>query len=680
LSLPPNPASVVETVMQSGHALTIDDTANSPYIVAPIDMSHCSKARSVLGIPIIIQEYPFGVAVVCFDAPHAFTEEDVSRAEQTGKNICLALWSIFQREEIQTRLREANALAEIERTLSETERIGLQTVLQNIVDSAKTLISGSEQAVIHLLDEERQVLVAQAVAGFDAPQAARANMRLGEGAAGQAIASGQVINIADITTDARFVTPSEPPTYRSLLVAPIYSTGKPIGTISIQSNQILEFSRNDERLLQRLSTQAAMAIENARLLDSTRQSLKEVEALYRINQGLVASIESSQLMKQVVNLLQKNFGYYHVQVYVFEEGSGSLVLQEATGKIGAKLKQRGHRLPASTGIVGHVAETGQAFMTNDVERVIFFDRNPLLPNTKAELAAPIKIEGKVVGVLDIQQQTPGAFDARDLQLINGVADQLAVALQKANLYADLQRALEQEKAMRLQLIQSERLTVMGRLLASVSHELNNPLQAIQNALFLLREERGLTSQGQQDLEIVLSEAERMAAMIARLRATYRPAQDEDFQPLDLNRLVEDVYALVATHLRHNGISFAFHPDPGLPLVPGLANQLRQVLLNLFMNSAEAMTGGGKLDVCTLFLSEDGEVFLSVTDNGPGIEPSLLPHIFEAFVTGKQSGTGLGLTISYDIILKHNGRIEAKNNPEGGATFSIWLPAGAEKDV
>jgi len=643
-------------------------------------MSHCSKARSALGIPIIVQEYTFGVAVVCFDAPHAFTEEDVSRADQAGKNICLALWSILQREEIQTRLREADALADIERALSETERIGLQTVLQNIVNSAKTLISGSEQAVIHLLDEEQQVLVPQAVAGFDAPQAARANMRLGEGAAGQAIASGQVINIADITTDARFVTPSEPPTYRSLLVAPIYSTGKPIGTISIQSNQILEFSRNDERLLQRLSTQAAMAIENARLLDSTRQSLKEVEALYRINQGLVASIESSQLMKQVVNLLQKNFGYYHVQVYVFEEGSGSLVLQEATGKIGAKLKQRGHRLPAGTGIVGHVAETGQAFMTNDVERVIFFYRNPLLPNTKAELAAPIKIEGKVVGVLDIQQQTPGVFDARDLQLINGVADQLAVALQKANLYADLQRALEQEKAMRLQLIQSERLTVMGRLLASVSHELNNPLQAIQNALFLLREERGLTSQGQQDLEIVLSEAERMAAMIARLRATYRPAQDEDFQPLDLNRLVEDVYALVATHLRHNGISFAFHPDPGLPLVPGLANQLRQVLLNLFMNSVEAMTGGGKLDVCTLFLSEDGEVFLSVTDNGPGIEPSLLPHIFEAFVTGKQSGTGLGLTISYDIILKHNGRIEAKNNPEGGATFSIWLPAGAEKDV
>ncbi|GAB4503260.1 MAG: hypothetical protein Fur0043_02520 [Anaerolineales bacterium] len=679
LPLPSEEASLVDAVMQSGRALAIDEVEHSPYRPLPAVLKqHSSRAHSVLGIPIMVREYKFGTAVVCFDAPHPFTEEDVSRAEQLGKNICLALWSIRQKDEIQARLREADALAEIERALSETERIGLQTVLQNIVNSAKVLIPGSEQAVIHLLDEEQQVLVPQAVAGFDTPQEARANMRLGEGAAGQAIASGQVINITDISTDARFITPSTPPAYRSLLVAPIHSAGKPIGAISVQSNQTVGFSRKDERLIQTLSTQAAIAIENARLLETTRQSLKEVEALYRINQGLVASIESNQLMKQVVNLLQKSFGYYHVQVYVVEASSGDLVLQEATGKIGAKLKQRGHRLPAGTGIVGHTAETGQAFMTNDVEQIIFFYRNPLLPDTRAELAAPIKIEGKVVGVLDLQQQAPGQFDARDLQLVSAVADQLAVALQKANLYAGLQRALEQEKAMRAQLIQSERLTVMGRLLASVAHELNNPLQAIQNALFLLKEERGISTQGQQDLEIVLSEAERMAAMIARLRATYRPVQAEDFQPVDLNSLVEDVYALVATHLRHNGISFAFHPDPSLPLIPGLADQLRQVFLNLLMNAVEAMPSGGNLNVCTHCLPENGEVFLSVADNGPGIEPSLLPHIFDAFVTGKQSGTGLGLTISHDIIVKHRGRIQAENNAEGGATFSIWLPIEAEK--
>ena len=84
---------------------------------------------------------------------------------------------------------------------------------------------------------------------------------------------------------------------------------------------------------------------------------------------------------------------------------------------------------------------------------------------------------------------------------------------------------------------------MGRLLASVSHELNNPLQAIQNALFLLRDEKGISLQGKQDLDIVLSEAERMSALIERLRSTYRPTQAEDFQPTQINNIIEDVYAL-----------------------------------------------------------------------------------------------------------------------------------------
>ena len=167
---------------------------------------------------------------------------------------------------------------------------------------------------------------------------------------------------------------------------------------------------------------------------------------------------------------------------------------------------------------------------------------------------PVKIGGHILGVLDIQQIPPAYLTQRDLQLVNAVADQLAIALQKANLYSDLQAALQTEKAIRNQMVQSERLVTMGRLLASVSHELNNPLQAIQNALFLLREEKGISLQGKLDLDIVLSEAERMSDLIERLRSTYRPIQAEDFLPTQINNIIEDVYALITTHLRHNEIS------------------------------------------------------------------------------------------------------------------------------
>jgi signal transduction histidine kinase len=258
-------------------------------------------------------------------------------------------------------------------------------------------------------------------------------------------------------------------------------------------------------------------------------------------------------------------------------------------------------------------------------------------------------------------------------LVSAVADQLAIALQKANLYSELQAALQVETSIRNQMVQSERLVTMGRLLASVSHELNNPLQAIQNALFLLREEKGISLQGKLDLDIVLSEAERMSALIERLRATYRPTQAEDFIPTQVNNIIEDVYALISTHVRHNEIVFEFHPEPDLPLIPALADQIRQVIINLLMNAVEAMTTGGKLLICTKLLQDSNEILLTVSDSGTGIPAEILPNIFDAFVTNKQSGTGLGLTITHDIVMKHHGRISAENNLDKGSIFKVWLP-------
>ncbi|MBV6396110.1 MAG: Adaptive-response sensory-kinase SasA [Anaerolineales bacterium] len=572
---------------------------------------------------------------------------------------------------VATRLRELDALANIARSLSETERVGLQTVLQLIVASAQELIPAAQKAVIHLWDKEGQTLAVQAVIGYEQSASSQIKMRHNEGVAGQVIASGVTINIADIKKDERFITKGAAPTFRSLMVAPVQSGERRLGTISVQSDETGAFSDEDNRLLSVLGTQAAAAIENARLLETTQRRLKEVEALYRITRELAASLEAGRLMQEAADLLQTSFGYYNVSIFIIEPASGQLVMKQGSGKLGALLKNT--RLQAGAGIIGHAAETGAAFLTNNVEDVVFFVPHPLLADTRSELAMPIKVNDRVLGVLDIQQSPPQRLNENDLQLIGTVAEQLAVALQKAELYANLQESLNMEKSMRMQLIQSERLALVGRLLASVSHELNNPLQAIQNALFLLKEDAGLTEQGRQDLQIILSESERMSGLIERLRASYRPTRLDEFQPLSLNLLVEDVHALLAAHLRHKGIVFEFQPEPNLPLISGLPDQMRQVLLNLLMNAVESIPPGGRLSVATQTRAGN-EILLSVSDNGPGIAPLLLPRIFDAFVTSKENGTGLGLTITYDIIHRHNGRIEAMNNPQGGATFNVWLPA------
>ena len=669
-----NELTLTASVLKSGHALAVEDVFNSPHISGEVAKRY--PALSVLGVPMIARGHKLGAAIIAFNTPHHFTAEEIERADQAGNQIALALWNFQQSTEIQNRLKESNALAEIGRVLSETERTGTDKVLQLIVDSARELISKAEESVIHLLEVEEQSLFARAVSGYSEQEKEfkRVKMRLGEGVAGQVIREGITMNIGDVKTDPRFLPSKSMPNFRSLLVSPVQSGGQQIGTISVQSKMPNAFSTADAELLNSLGVQAAIAIENTHLFEITQQRLKEVDALYKTSQGLAVSLDPDELIEDVITLLHQNFGYYHVQIYFLDQPSGDLILKRGSGEIGIQLLKSEFRLSIGLGIAGHVAETAVPFVTNNVNDVIFFARNPLLPNTQSELAVPIKLDGKVVGVLDIQHTPPYRLTQGDLQLMTAVADQLAVALQKANLYTDLQTALNQEQTIRSQLIQSERLALVGRLLASVSHELNNPLQAIQNALFLLKEEN-LSNQASQDLDIILSETERMAALIERLRSAYRPVRIQDFRPIGLNSLIEDVYALISTHMRQKEIAFEFFPDPNLPSVSGLSDQIRQVVLNLFLNAIEIMKPGGRLTVKTRGVAEQNEVFLAVKDTGPGIDPEILPKIFDPFITSKHTGTGLGLTITHDIIEQHHGRIQAENGPEGqgGAVFNVWLP-------
>ena len=673
--LKPGKSATIKSVLQTERPLVIDNVLNSQDTInATFFKNLAFPVHSALGIPIIAREHKLGVMILTYNALRHFTAEEINHAEQGGQQVALALWNVQQEVDIQKRLRESDALIKITRTLSETERIGLQTVLQLIVTSAKELISSTEQAVIHLLDEEKQLLTAEAVVGYAENVTAwkLLKIRPNEGVAGLVIVNGETINIADISTDPRFLPTSTTPSYRSLMVAPVQSGERKLGTISVQSSLVDAFTEAESQLLTALGIQASIAIENANLLEKTKQSLKETNVLYHINQGLAASsFDPDQLMDMVVDVLYNNFRYYHVHIYLIDPQSGDLVSRHGRGEAAQEFIKTGARLPVATGIIGHVAETRQPFITNNVNDVIFYAGHPLLHDTKSELAVPIMINGEALGVLNVEDRSN--IPLHHLSMMSTIANQLAVALQKANLYAELQTSLQQEKAIRNQLVQNERLTIMGRLLASVSHELNNPLQAIQNALFLLKEEKGISTQGQQDLNIVLAESERMGNMIEQLRATYRPIQAEDFSPTQMNEIIENVHALISPHLRHNQIAFEFHPQPELPAIPALSDQIRQVVLNLLMNAVEAMPTGGNLTVATDFIEDKNEILLTVSDTGTGISPAILPNIFEAFITDKQKGTGLGLTISYDIVIKHRGRITAQNNEDRGATFKVWLP-------
>jgi PAS domain S-box-containing protein len=235
-------------------------------------------------------------------------------------------------------------------------------------------------------------------------------------------------------------------------------------------------------------------------------------------------------------------------------------------------------------------------------------------------------------------------------------------------------------ALQTQLVRVEKLAAIGQLASSIAHEVGNPLQAIQGFLSLFLEQCAPETPNRRFLELAEEEIDRIVQVLARLRDLYRPRVDV-VAPLQVNKLAEGVLLLTGKQLERSRIRVLRELDPALPSIPGVADQLKQVLLNLVLNAAEAMAEGGLLHVQTHVrreLSGVECVVIAVTDTGVGIPPDQLPYIFDGLHTTKERGMGLGLYTSKAIVERHMGRISAQSTPGEGTTFTITLPIGDEE--
>lgn len=271
--------------------------------------------------------------------------------------------------------------------------------------------------------------------------------------------------------------------------------------------------------------------------------------------------------------------------------------------------------------------------------------------------------------------------ARLEQLLHAVEQQrgtidhlLAVERQfSASLEAKVEERTAALKAAQQRLIQSEKLAVIGQLASSLAHELNNPMQAIQSGLGLMQIEldMGNVNVVRDDLRIIQEELERMRSIFRQMLDFYRPAS-YDHVPLDLNAIGEGVRVLMRKRLQESHITLTLDLTPRLPLTCGDNNQIKQVLINLILNAAEAMPPtGGAITLHTTFDAE--HAYLIVRDDGPGIAPEQRAQLFEPLFTTKPRGLGLGLAISREIIQRHAGRITVESEVGAGATFTICLP-------
>jgi two-component system NtrC family sensor kinase len=255
-----------------------------------------------------------------------------------------------------------------------------------------------------------------------------------------------------------------------------------------------------------------------------------------------------------------------------------------------------------------------------------------------------------------------------------------VALENAGLYADQREYIQRIEESQQQLIQAEKLAALGRLVGSIAHEVNNPLQAIQNCLHLSWHQ-GLPEPKRKEYhDLAVGEVQRLIETVRQMLDFYRPTA-ADYVPTDLNILLDETLSLAEKPLRDKQVMVRKQYRKTLPLVPIVRNNIKQVFLNMLLNARDAMEDGGQLTLRTSLVDDNGQKVaqVAITDTGTGIPPEHLPKVFEPFYTTKPTGTGVGLSVSYGIVQAHGGWIKV-NSTQGSTTFTVSLPLERNSDL
>ena len=296
------------------------------------------------------------------------------------------------------------------------------------------------------------------------------------------------------------------------------------------------------------------------------------------------------------------------------------------------------------------------------------------------LVAPVlHSEGRIV--LAAGRGAGGApFSEADVEMIVILARQAAVAMENARLYSDLKATLRRVEESQRALIQAEKMAAVGRLVASLAHEINNPLQSVRNCLHLAMRPTMEEAQRLGYIEMTDREVERLVKIVRQMLDFYRPGAIERGNA-SLSQMIEQVLALIGPQLREQGIRLRVGNHGEEKNVYVVADQIKQVILNVLLNALDAFADveGAKeksiwIDICY----EGPRVRVLIEDSGPGVSPEMRARIFEPFTSTKQNGTGLGLAISYGILEKHRGTLMLTAPRYGaGACFEVTLPVETE---
>lgn len=303
---------------------------------------------------------------------------------------------------------------------------------------------------------------------------------------------------------------------------------------------------------------------------------------------------------------------------------------------------------------------------------IQYPREFLDEGLRMALDIPLILNEDVLGIIRVFFDRPRDFSEEELDFLAAVAEQSALALDKA-------RFIEaQESRYKHLVIQTEKLTALGRMAAGIAHEINNPMGGILVYATMLMEEFPEEGPVREGLSVIVQETLRCKRIIQELLDFSRERLLLK-EMADLNEVMEKALRILDNEFKLRRIKLEKNLSSDLPQVFLDVNQIQQVFMNILINAVEASRERGKIKVSTRPGPEGETVIAEITDNGCGISSENLAKIFEPFFSTKEKGTGLGLSVSYGIIQNHQGQINISSLPGSGTHFTITLPIQAGEE-
>ncbi len=457
------------------------------------------------------------------------------------------------------------------------------------------------------------------------------------------------------------------PRYKSFAFLPLSDDSFLYGVLLLCSSSRETIADTEKVVLSILARELGGILRTYDLLLSSKKRISELATLSELGRVLTSTMEPREILDNIALITAKALNALFA----------SIKLDLAFLKIDGQRFTSG-MIDAS--VEGHVLdlENKALRLRQPVSRTDYALQGTQAPLTVALFSAPMISKERLLGTITLcrkREQRDVADDPEDQYLLTTIANYVSSGLENALLNIKLRDALRELGDAQRRLIEHEKLRSLGEMTASIAHEIKNPLVVIGGFTKRLAKKAHLDENESRYIEIITKEVARLESLLTEI-LNYVKETPLLFELCDLNALLDEIVYLLTSDKAWEGIRIARQYDKELPPTLCDVQQIKQVFINILINSFEAMRGNGTITIKTERATLDQKQFLSVTiqDTGGGIEPAFLDNIFNPFFTTKEKGSGLGLPISNKIIMHHGGDIEVRNRTGEGASFVVYLPS------